>query len=81
MPTYRVKCKKCKDVFEEFAKVDDRNNIKCECGGDTDIMICPTTFQIFEPYWHPNLTSKPVYVKSKKHLKELDKKYNMTSYY
>ena len=45
------------------------------------IMIQPTTFQIFTPFWHPNLTKKPVWVKSKEHLKQLDKKYNMTSSY
>ena len=81
MPQYRLRCKECSNVFEEIAKVDDRNDIKCECGGDTDIVICPTAFHIFEPFDHPNLTSKPVRVNSKKHLKELDKKYNMTSYY
>ena len=45
------------------------------------IMIQPTTFQIFTPFWHPNLDKKPVYIKSKKHLKEESDKRNMTSYY
>jgi len=65
-----------------MSSVSDSCNIKCdECNGSTEIMIQPVAFHMFEPYWHPNLTSKPVWVKSKKHLKELDKKYNMTSYY
>lgn len=81
MPNYKVRCESCNKVFEKTARVKDIDDIKCECGGNTKIIICPTEFQIFEPYWHPNLTSKPVWVKSKKHLKELDKKYNMTSYY
>ena len=81
MPIYRLKCNVCDNVFEEFAKVDDRNDIKCECGGNTKIIIQPTTFHIFEPFWHPNLDKKPVYIKSKKHLKEESDKRNFTSYY
>ena len=81
MPLYRLKCKVCDNVFEETSKVDDRNNIKCECGGETSIVIQPTTFQIFKPFWHPNLDKKPVWIKSKKHLKEESDKRNMTSFY
>lgn len=81
MPLYKVKCKECDKIFEEVAKVDERYNIKCKCGGDTEIMICPTVFHIFEPFFHPNLDKKPVYIKSKKHLKEESDKRGMTSYY
>jgi len=81
MPMYRLRCRECSNVFEEIARVDDRNDIKCECGGDTDLVICPTAFHIFEPYWHPNLDKKPVWIKSKKHLKEESDKRNMTSFY
>jgi len=35
VPIYRVKCLKCNKVFDEFARIDDRLKIKCECGGDT----------------------------------------------
>ena len=38
-------------------------------------------FKMFEPFWHPNLDKKPVWIKSKKHLKEESDKRNMTSYY
>lgn len=124
MPLYKLKCKACNKVFEQISNINDRQNIKCECSGNTEIMhnednpIChkcgeiidhPVHYyyynngkqielcrdckyerdaesnsshvKLFEPYWHPNLTSKPVWVKSRKHLKELDKKYNMTSVY
>ena len=82
MPEYCYKCHKCGKELEEIHSVKDRYNQLCpDCKVKMEIMIQPTTFQIFEPYWHPNLTSKPVWVESKKHLKELDKKYNMTSYY
>jgi len=37
MPTYRVKCRKCGRVFDELVEIADRNNIKCDCGGTTEI--------------------------------------------
>lgn len=38
MPTYRVRCKKCNKVFEEFAFIVGRNKIECSCGGATVIV-------------------------------------------
>lgn len=35
MPTYRVRCNRCNKVFDSFAKIKDRHDIKCECGGST----------------------------------------------
>ncbi len=81
MPLYSLRCESCNKDFEEFSTVDNRLNIRCECGGNTSILIQPTAFHIFEPYWHPNLDKKPVFIKSKKHLKEESDKRNMTSFY
>ena len=81
MPKYRLKCKQCDKVFEEISSVDNRHNIKCLCGGNTEIIIQPVVSHIFEPFYHPNLDSKPVWIKSKKHLKEESDKRGMTSYY
>ena len=81
MPNYKVKCDECDKIFEEISTVAKRYDIKCECGGSTKIMICPTVFHMFEPFDHPNLGPKPVHIKSKQHLKEESKKRNMTSYY
>ena len=82
MPNYVYRCPNCGEEIEEIHSVEDRYKQKCSnCKSYMKIMIQLTTFQIFTPYWHPNLTSKPVWVESKKHLKQLDKKYNMTSYY
>ena len=82
MPNYVYRCDKCGKELEAFHSIDDRYNQKCpECLRYMEIMIKPTVLQVFKPFWHPNLTSKPVWVKSRKHLKELDRKYNMTSVY
>ena len=81
MPLYKLKCKACNKVFEETSSIDDRLNIRCECGGNTEIIIQPTVIHLFEPFWHPNLAPKPVWIKSLKHLKEESDKRNFTSYY
>jgi hypothetical protein len=38
VPTYRVRCKKCNKVFEEFTCIEARNDIKCWCGGEITIV-------------------------------------------
>lgn len=82
VPLYKLKCKACNKVFEQTSSVNDSCNIKCdECNGNTEIMICPFTFLKFTPFMHPNLDSKPVWIKSLKHLKEESDKRNMTSFY
>ena len=82
MPTYRYRCNNCGIELEEVHKVDDRYKQKCPaCKGDMQIMIQPITSHIFQPFFHPNLDKKPVWIKSKKHLKEESDKRNMTSYY
>lgn len=82
MPLYKLKCKACNNVFEQISSVDDRLNIKCDkCGGNSEIMIQPIVSHIFKEFWHPNLDKKPVFIKSKKHLKEESDKRDMTSFY
>ena len=82
MPNYVYCCPKCGKEIEEFHSVDDRHNQKCpKCENDMQIVICAVVSHIFEPFFHPNLDKKPVWIKSKKHLKEESDKRNFTSYY
>ena len=82
MPIYKYQCNKCGKEIEAFHKVADRYNQKCpECKHDMQIVIQPITSHIFKPFWHPNLDKKPVFIKSKKHLKDEADKRNMTAYY
>ena len=68
--------------IDEFHKVKDRYEQKCPaCGEKMQIKIQPITSHIFEAFWHPNLDKKPVFIKSKAHLKEESDKRGMTSYY
>ena len=82
MPMYKYKCPFCKKEIDEFHKIKDRYSQVCsDCGGEMDIVINPTPFHIFEGFWHPNLDKKPVFIKSKQHLREESEKRNMTSFY
>ncbi len=82
MPEYVYKCKKCGKELEEYHSVKDRYNQLCpDCKGEVEIVIQPIVSHIFQAFFHPNLDSKPVWIKSKKHLKEESDKRNFTSYY
>jgi len=82
LPNYVYRCPHCGKEIEEYHRVEDRYNQLCPyCKDKMEIMIKPTAFQMFTPFWHPNLDKKPVWIKSKKHLKEESDKRNMTSYY
>ena len=82
MPIYQYECPRCHKVTEAYHNVDDRHNEYCEeCDCKMSINICTTSVHLFEPFFHPHLDTKPVYIKSKKHLKEEAAKRNMTAYY
>lgn len=80
MPTYQYKCKKCNKVFDGFATVKDRHKVKCECGGDVEIMIVTRSVHVWKPYMEENICHQPVCVESKKHLKELCKKHDVIAH-
>lgn len=78
MPLYHYRCNQCGIEFEEYNKIEERYDLLCpECGGDVDILITKATVHIFKPFWHEDFDDKPVYVKSKKHYKELCEKYGV----
>lgn len=89
MPTYRVKCKDCSNTFDELAKIETRNGIKCfKCGGDTEIQIvsvglCTTMFgRENKPLVLEHMTEEDddiVSVTTKSQLKEECKKHNCIS--
>lgn len=88
MPTYRVRCSKCSKVFDAFVKMDDRNKIKCECGGSTKWVPTRFNYQSImfgrenKPLVLEHMTDidEPnVEVTSKQQLIEACKKHNCTS--
>jgi len=76
MPLYHMKCKECGEVFDAYARIDDRHEIKCSCGGDGIIWfggIKSFANHIWRPYIEENICHQPVMVESKQHLKKLCK--------
>lgn len=83
MPNYDVKCKKCGKEFVAFSSINDRHKIKCECGGDTNVIIKPQRhpgIQVWVPYWEENICHQPVLVESKQHLKKLCKEHDVVAH-
>ena len=83
MPNYNVKCKRCDKEFVAFTRIEDRNDIKCDCGGSTKLVVKPgsgVAVHIWRPYLEENITHQPVMVNSKQHLKDLCKKHDCVAH-
>jgi putative FmdB family regulatory protein len=70
MPLYKVRCSKCNKEFEAFAMIKDRLTIKCSCGSGTTIVPCATGIHIFKADWYEHIDEEPIWIESKKQLKE-----------
>ena len=73
MPIYTYQCSKCGKEIEEVRKMKDHALEKpCECGGVfKQVMSWTYIAEDFEPYIDENLGPDPIYVKSKRHRREL----------
>lgn len=83
MPLYDFECKTCDIAFERQCKIAEKDKTTCpKCGGD-DVkqLIVPPTVILFHAGWYEHFTSEPIYIGSKRELKEACHKYNMGSAY
>lgn len=77
MPLYEVKCNSCSIEFEAFAKISDREAIKCECGGSTTILISPPHKDWFKEFVSEDFTGSPIEVTSKNHYRDLCRRHGV----
>jgi len=78
LPLYEVKCNECKKEFDAFAKIANRQQIKCDCGGNTTILISSSHHERRYPFWNEHLDpDKSILVKSKEHYRQLCKQYKV----
>jgi len=79
MPLYEYECGKCGTSFDEYVDVKDRNNVRCKrCGELADRLISRSTgLNIFKPMWYEDICEKPIWVESRKQLKEECKKHDV----
>lgn len=77
MPIYSYICESCGRTEDIYRKVEERN---CgpECHGPMKkLMGGHKIIKDLEPYLDADMTDKPVWVKSKKHRKQLMKKHDV----
>ena len=80
MPLYDMKCTRCSNEQERFCRVADLEKQYCECGGRLKVIITNYHNQDwFKPHWNEHFSGEPIYVRTRSHLKELCKKYDVTS--
>lgn len=70
MPMYSCRCKGCRKEFEKYSTVDRYKFIRCDCGSDVDILIKNVSVHIFQPAWYEHITDRPIWIESKKQLKQ-----------
>ena len=78
MPLYDYQCTKCGKAFEELAPIDARfDMISPCCNVISELQMSPVKDNTFKPFWHEDLTDKPILVTSRNHYKELCKKHGV----
>ena len=79
MPLYNYSCPDCNHNFEVINKICDRGCNRClKCGNMARQAISrkPAAVHGFKLGWFEHIDIKPVYAKSKKHLRELCDQYD-----
>lgn len=82
MPIYDFRCKKCEQVKEYHAKIEEKEKT-CECGGDM-VRLITTNVMVsgdLEPYLDWHIGKEPVYIKSKKHRQAVMKREGVSEAY
>lgn len=79
-------CSSCNTEKRDACWAEDLHKQKCECGGDLiseeerSANKAPNYIP-FKEGWYEHFDIKPIYIKSKKELKQACEKYNMGSVY
>lgn len=73
MPNYDFECSVCGLRFETFAPVDERWKVK-HCGVQAKQLLSIPRIEVFRERYYNNLGSEPVWVSSKRQLKDEAKK-------
>lgn len=76
MPLYNYECS-CGREFQEWASIEERKNVRCECGKVAKQTICAPRVHKFDVQLgeFEHITKDTVYAGSKQELKDLCKKH------
>lgn len=84
MPFYDMKCVECGEVeIDRFWKISELPDAYCgKCWGPTKVVfLTPRTVEIFPEQWMEHIDKTPQYVTSKKQLRDICGKNDLTCYY
>jgi len=83
MPFYDLRCDECKEEhIDVFLKIADLENIPCkDCSAPMRVLIRPPGLSIFKSQWFEHIDNDPQYVTSKKQLRNICAKNDLTCYY
>lgn len=84
MPSYDFQClnTKCGKTFEASMKIAELPNTRCiVCGAPVKQLFRGHSVITFKPRWYEHITSKPLYIESKKQLKRACEEHDCYSAY
>ena len=76
MPRYDYECRECGKKWEAFHSINDRRDERC-CGKEASLVIGASVVQVFKPMWYADICETPIYVESKRQLKNECKKHGV----
>jgi len=70
--TYDYRCR-CGVEFEDFKRIEARHTARCpRCRKQAKMIFSPPrAVHVFQPYWDPHISDRPVYVESRQQKKRL----------
>ncbi len=81
MPLHDLQCEACGQVEERLLGIEEKNPECPACGGATKRVLGSPVVHEFREGWYEHIDRKPIYVSSKKQLKDECRKRNLTSIY
>ena len=88
MPQYEYRCTKCQQLvthlftLAEKAEYDEKPDFCPKCVGPMKrCFVNPQALRLFKPDYYDHITTKPLYIESRKQLKEQCEKHGVRSGY
>ena len=83
MPFYDLRCDECEQEFEnKFLKIADLDTVSCpDCLEPLRVLIRPVALELFPAQWMEHIDNEPQYVTSKKQLRDICAKNDLTCFY
>ena len=76
---YEYKCEKCRHSWESYRRYEERNSERCSLCGELAIKLLSNTKDVLEftPAWFNDICEEPIYITSKKQLRDECKRHNV----